>query len=359
MEPILTQRRSVQQQYLLSVLLVFLVSGVCYLFSEYLEFRVVAFLLLVTVSVAAVLFDILPVLLAAVLSALVLDFFFVPPFFTFTIRSTDDALTLLMYFVVALVNAVLTYKIRQIEKIARQKEEREQQLQLYNVLLNSLSHELRTPIATIIGASDNLLEHSDKISDDNKRELLAEISKASLRLNRQVDNLLNMSRLESGFLEPKLDWFEPSELVYATLAQLEESLTKHRIVVALADNMPLVKLDFGLLQQALYNLVSNAAIYTPEGSTITIGASTDEKHLQLSVADNGLGFPEDEINSVFGKFYRLKNAKAGGTGLGLSIVKGIVEAHHGQITLSNQISGGAIFRMVLPTELSSLNQLDK
>ncbi len=180
-------------QLLISIGGVCIVSALCYLLSAYLDYKVVAFILLLTVSIAAVLFDIIPVFVAAILSALIWDYFFIPPHFTFQVGSTEDSILLLMYFVIALVNAVLTYKIRQIEKVARTKEEKANTVKLYDTLLNSLSHELRTPIATIIGATDNLQSNNSNLTPENKEELITEISKASFRLNQQVENLLSMS----------------------------------------------------------------------------------------------------------------------------------------------------------------------
>ncbi|MGZ3885653.1 MAG: sensor histidine kinase, partial [Bacteroidia bacterium] len=260
---------------------------------------------------------------------------------------------------IASVSAALTYKIRQIEKIAREEEEKANAVKLYNILLNSLSHELRTPISTIIGASDNILNDKNKLSEGNKRELVAEISQASLRLNKQVENLLNMSRLESGFIRPKKDWCDVHELVYSVVNQLDEALKNHKVNVELARDLPLVKLDFGLMQQVLNNLVSNAGLYTPDGSQIDIKAGIEKKAgvelIRISIEDNGKGFPANEIDKVFQKFYRLKNSKTGGTGLGLSIVKGFVEAHEGTIRLTNVASGGAAFIIEIPVETSYIN----
>ncbi|MCW3104995.1 MAG: histidine kinase [Bacteroidetes bacterium] len=305
------------------------------------------------------LFDIFPVLLSALLSALIWDFFFIPPHFTLHIGSTEDMIMLLMYFVIASVNAVLTYKIRQIAKVARDEEEKANAVKLYNILFNSLSHELRTPISTIIGASDNLLNDKNKISESNKRELIYEISQASLRLNKQVENLLNMSRLESGFIQSKKDWCDVHELVHSVINQLDDVLKNHKVKATFSDNLPLFKLDFGLMQQVLNNLISNAAAYTPNGSTIFIHAginkSSSIERFSLSIEDNGKGFPENEIQKVFEKFYRLKDSKTGGTGLGLSIVKGFIEAHQGTITLSNVPTGGSRFTIKIPTETSYLN----
>ncbi len=255
-----------------------------------------------------------------------------------------------MYFVIAFVSAVLTYKIRQIEKIARQKEERIENIRLYNTLLNSLSHEFRTPLASIIAATDNLMTSPSLVSEEIRSGLLNEISIASFRLNRQVENLLNMSRLESGFLKIKKDWCNINELVAGVLQRLEESVKDFKVNIEIPENFPLFKLDYGLMEQVFYNLIYNAFQYTPVNSQVKISASYNESSLKITIEDNGPGIPENEIPNVFDKFYRLKNVSVGGTGLGLSIVKGFIEAHDGVIELSNRDHGGARFTMNITTE---------
>jgi two-component system sensor histidine kinase KdpD len=345
-----------KRQYGLSILLVCGVSALCFLFSIYIGPQVVAFILLLTLSVIAMFFDILPVLLTALLSALIWDFFFLLPRYNLRVGNTEDKILLSMYFVIALVNAVLTFKIRQFEKMASQKEEKAQTLRLYNTLLNSLSHEFRTPIATIIGATDNLLDQPSKLSGNDRSRLLSSISGAALRLNGQVENLLNMSRLESGFLQPRKDWCDIGELVSDILRQLEEPLASHTVEIHIGENLPLVRLDYGLMEHALYNLVYNAALYTPERSLISIRAGFPGGDLEIVVEDNGNGVPEGETGKVFDKFYRLKDSRVGGSGLGLSIVKGFVEAHDGTIGLTNRPSGGASFVMRLPAEKLYINK---
>ena len=342
-------------QYLISILLVCLVSAICFLFSAYIRAEVVAFILLLTLSLIAMSFDIFPVLLAALLSALIWDYFFIGPRYNFRVGNTEDKILLSMYFVIALVNAVLTFKIRQIEKVARRKEEKANTLKLYNTLLNSLSHEFRTPLATIIGATDNLLLEPSRLSPGDHKKLLSEISVASLRLNRQVENLLNMSRLESGFIQLKKDWYDVNELAFSIIHQLEEQLAQRNIEVDIKEDIPLVRLDYGLMEQVLYNLVYNAALYTPEKSQIRISACCPGENLQIVVEDDGPGFPEGEIQKVFDKFYRLtypagRSSHVSGSGLGLSIVKGFVEAHNGTVELMNRLTGGARFVISLPVE---------
>ena len=352
--------------YLVSIALVCAIAMVCFPFTDWMGYRSVALLLLLTVSVLAMRLSLYPVLVAAFLSALIWDFFFIPPRFTFSVASGEDTLLLAMYFIVALSNGIFNYKIRELEQVARQKEERENALKLYDTLFNSLSHELRTPIATILGAADALQENAEKLTPLSKNELMGEISNAALRLNSQVENLLNMSRLESGFIKPNFEWCDVNELIYNVLGKLDKDLTDHETLVNVPETMPLVKIDFGLTEQVLVNLIKNAAIYTPKDARITIEAQvlsdktghfTETQNvvdavthkLVLTISDNGKGFPTDEMGHIFDKFYRLKNTKTGGTGLGLFIVKGFVEAQGGTIAAFNRQEGGAEFKIDLPT----------
>lgn len=344
-------------QYLVVSLIVLLASGICYTFLPLIGYKVVAYILLITVSLAAMLFDIMPVLLAALLSALIWDYLFIPPHFTLQVSSTEDMFLLLMYFVIAMVNAALTYKIRIIEKAAILQEEKENTVKLYNTLLNSLSHELRTPIATIIAATDNLQGNNLGLTAQNRFDLAAEISKAAFRLDRQVGNLLNISRLESGFLQPKKDWCDINETIYGAVKRIEENYPGRKISISINPDIPLFKTDKGMLEQILDNLLVNAAVYTTKESMISIEAMCYADVLKIVVEDNGAGFPEDEIGAAFDKFYRLKNTKAGGTGLGLSIVRGFIEALGGSISLENVHSGGARFIIELPAETSYLKNL--
>lgn len=346
-----------RRQYLLSIFVVLWVSSVSFALSPILGYKMVALILLATVSIIAMLFDILPVLLAAVLSALIWDFFFIPPHFTLHINDAEDTLLLMMYFVIAMVNATLTYKIRQREKVIREKEKKAETIKLYNTLLNSLSHELRTPISTIIAASDNLLNDKERVAGDLNSELLTEISVASLRLNRQVENLLNMSRLESGVISAKKDWCDVNDLIYSAIEKISKPTDQHHIEVEIPDSLPLFKLDYGLMEEVVRNLVDNALTYTPSGSTVWVKADCENEQLMITVEDNGPGFPEEEISNVFEKFFRLRNAKTGGVGLGLSIVKGFVEAHGGTIRLTNRTEGGALFTLQIPAEVSYLKNL--
>jgi two-component system sensor histidine kinase KdpD len=258
---------------------------------------------------------------------------------------------------VALLNAVLTYRIRRVEKIARDKEEKENSLKLYNTLFNSLSHELRTPIATILGAVDTLKENKSRLSTENQMELLSEIDIASIRLNRQVENLLNMSRLETGTLKLKQDWCDVNELLFSVIQKLQQVPQSRKIEFPENEDLPLFKLDSGIMEQVIHNIIYNAIQYTPENSLISISAQYIDEKLTIIISDNGNGFSEDEIPFLFNKFYRSPDSKAGGTGLGLSIVKAYIEAHHGTITAENNLPQGAKFTIQLPAACSFINNL--
>lgn len=328
-----------------------------FLVDQFVGYRVVAFLLLVGVSIMAMFLDIIPVLLAAALSVLIWDYFFIPPTFALTVGTADDQTLLFTFFLVALINGVLTHRIRRIEKEAKAKDEKANSVKLYDTLLNSLSHELRTPITTIIGCADNLQSYAANLSEANKAELISEISIASIRLNQQVENLLNMSRLQSGIFKVKLDWVDVSDLVNKAIQHLDSNLQKFEVHTFINDQLPLFKVDFGLMEQVLHNLLINVTQHTPEGTQVKIHAQALENKLIIIVRDNGPGFPQADIEKAFDKFYRVNGSITGGTGLGLSIVKGFVEAHGGVIRLSNDTEGGSRFDISIPTETLPVNKL--
>ena len=333
-------------------MLIILTALSCIFLVNIIGYRAVALILLMVVSINAILFDIYPVMFSAVLSALIWNFFFIPPTLTFHIGTPEDGLMFLMYFVIASINAVLTYKIREHEKKDRDAEEKAKTIKLYNTLLSSLSHELRTPISTIIGAIDTIKDNQTRLSDINKIELFTEIENASLRLNRQVENLLSMSKLESGFIQPRYEWCDMNELIFYAIKENYDSSTKHNIEFIPNENLPLLKLDRVMIQQIIQNIIHNAFQHTPENSTIKIDVKYYESDCIINIKDNGAGFPVDEIDFVFNKFYRLKNSNPGGTGLGLSIVKGFTEAMNGTVLLENLTTGGAKFSIKIPCEFT-------
>jgi two-component system sensor histidine kinase KdpD len=342
---------SKSRQFVISGVSIILTSIVCYALSDVIGYKSVALILLAAVSILAIFFSIYPVLVAATLSALIWDFFFIPPHFTLHVESSEDILMLFMYFIIAMVNGVFTSKIRQLEVLSHQKEERQNTLKLYKSLFDSISHELRTPIATILGASDNLLStDTNRLSEENKTKLTEEISVAALRLNRLIDNLLNMQRLESGFLHIKIDWCDINELIGSVLKNLQNDIKFHKIKFVVNENQPYYKLDSGLIEQALYNIVFNAVSHTPENTEITISVEYVSGILRISVSDNGKGFSPEQLQNVFKKYVNINQKSKGGMGLGLSIAKGFTEAHHGALFINNNSKGGALVILNIPTE---------
>lgn len=353
--PLLGKRRgNLVLQFLISFGLVLLVALSFYFSVDLIGYKIVALVLLMVVSLLAMVFDIVPVLSAAVLSAVLWNYLFIPPVHNFTIDTPEDLLLFMMYFVVALVNAVLTSKIRKAEAKVRERDERAASIRLYNTLLNSLSHELRTPISTIIGAVDTLKESPSKLTAEQRTDLLTEIDIAGTRLNGQVENLLNMSRLESGFLQPKLDWCDISEMIHTVIAANKSAAHAHTLLFSPPEDFPIFKIDRGLIEPALQNLIQNALMYTPAGTTVRIGLSHSAHTCIIEISDDGPGFPPEKLSQVFDKFYRLPNMPTGGTGLGLSIVKGFVEAHKGHVRLENVKPHGAKFTLLIPAESSLL-----
>jgi len=491
------------RQYCIATFFVIAASLVCYFFNGLIGYQTVSFALLFVVSILAIFFGIGPILLAALLSAAIWDFFFIPPQFTLHIEQPLDVLMLAMFFIIALLNGVLTSRVRRQEKKIRVREERTNALyqltkdlatafgnsdvtkvaskyiqkyfkldciiflknelnqldlvphftsgfqisenevsiaswvfkntgkagkytdtlpsdeftfyplqgnsgnmgviavkhsaaftfgeeqfwdaclsqisgkyereflrqaakkayvlnesdKLYKTLFNSISHELRIPVATVMGASDTLLSQS--YPEETKHQLYTEINTASIRLNQLIENLLNISRLESGRITPRLDWCDVHDLANSLAQDLKQELNPFKLSVIIPSNMPLVYIDFGLIEQALHNLLLNATQHAPAGSRIRLKFFYDNETLTIQVMDRGHGLPQDELTSVFNKFYRGREAKAGGTGLGLSIVKGFVKAHKGKVTAENRQNGGALFTIKMPVKASDINSLKK
>jgi two-component system sensor histidine kinase KdpD len=488
------------QQYLVVSLIVIVSSVACYLAKDIIGYQVVSFVLLFLVSILAIFYGTGPILVAATLSALIWDFLFIPPSFTLHIEQPVDVLMLIMFFIIAMLNGILTSRIRNQEKKIRIREERTHSLyqltrdlnmasgidevlaiavryikknfildcaillknelnqlenqvrheteiilsenelsiaawvfrhsakagkftdtlpstdftfypltgrsenmgviavkhpmvftqgedqfweaflsqisgkyereflrntarkayllnesdKLYKTLFNSISHELRIPVATIMGASDTLLTQG--YPEETKQKLYAEINIASVRLNRLIENLLNMSRLESGRITPHPDWCDVHDLANKVADNLKIELSSFEFSTVIPSDMPLVYIDFGLIEQVLHNLILNATQNAPAGTSIRLKFFYDQGLLSIQVMDRGKGFPESELLTAFNKFHRGKDAKAGGTGLGLSIVEGFVEAHQGTVVAENRQNGGAVITVKIPVKISELDQ---
>jgi two-component system sensor histidine kinase KdpD len=223
---------------------------------------------------------------------------------------------------------------------------------LHDALLHSISHALRTPLASIIGSLSTLMEQSGSDLDPaTQRDLVETAREEAERLNWLVSNLLDMTRLESGHLRLLVDWYDMEDVVGVVLSQTASSLKAHPVHFDLAPDLPLIPMDQVLIVQVLDNLFHNAAKYSPPGSPIDVVVRTSDEVVTISVSDLGVGIPEPELERVFEKFYRVDyGSNVRGTGLGLAICKGIVEAHHGRIWADRRPGGGTTFTFTLPLQ---------
>lgn len=480
-------------QYFISALAVIIPSFLMFHLSHAIGYQVVSLVMMFIVSLLATVFGIGPILLAAFLSTAIWDYFFIPPHFTLHIEKPEDALTCIMFFVIALINGVLTTRVRRQQKLTKDREERTNALfqltkelslatnldevlsiskkrikkhfdvepifilqdgqgklqeynafteneysvaswsyrycknaghftdtlpsskhtfyplygatlktgvvaielaarlkgdkeifwdtfitqisnaiereflnkiarraqllnesdKLYNTLFNSISHEFRIPVATIMGASDALM--TQDYPQEIQKEFYGEINKASERLNRLIENLLNMSRLESRRITPRFEWCDVNDLANEVVKNLQKELEEYNVEVVISPDTPMVKLDFGLTEQVLYNLAYNATQHAPKGTTIRLKFFFDNDTLTILVMDRGEGFKYPDIAHIFDKFYRGTDAKPGGMGLGLSIVKGFIEAQGGTVSAENRTNGGARFVIKMPSPVPNIN----
>lgn len=231
--------------------------------------------------------------------------------------------------------------------------------QLKDVLLGSVTHDLRTPLASIKAATSSLLQSDAAWSATERREFIETIDISADRLNRLVGNLLDLSRLEAGVAQPRKDWYLIGEVIATVLDRLDltGATRAHHVAVDLPDDMPLVPMDYGQIEQVLTNLLENAFKYSPEVSTVTVSARvTDAGALEVRVRDQGIGIPPGELEAIFDKFYRVQHVQLPwmparppvGTGLGLAICAGIVQVHGGRIWAESEPGHGATFVFTLP-----------
>jgi two-component system, OmpR family, sensor histidine kinase KdpD len=222
---------------------------------------------------------------------------------------------------------------------------------LRSALLTSISHDLKTPLASVLGSASTMRDLGSSLSDVEKRDLLATVIDESERLNRFIANLLDMTRLESGAVVPNTALHDVGEIVGSALRRAGKILARHKVSLQLDANLPMLKLDAVLFEQVIFNLLDNAAKYSPAETTISIRSFRDRDSVSLQVADEGEGIPPDELESVFDKFYRAQKGDhvRPGTGLGLAISRGFIEAMEGRITAANRSDrSGAVITVRLP-----------
>jgi two-component system sensor histidine kinase KdpD len=220
---------------------------------------------------------------------------------------------------------------------------------LQTALLNSISHDLRTPLVSITGALSSLDEDNELLNESARRALIENARDEADRLNRLVGNLLNMTRIESGAIKLRLESEDIQDVIGTALERLGSRIANRKIQVNVPAGFPLVPMDFTLIAQVLVNILENAVKYSPTDSTIEVSAELLDETIRLKIADRGTGIPSEDLTRIFDKFYRVQRPEnVSGTGLGLSISKGIVEAHHGTIYANIRQGGGTVITIELP-----------
>ncbi len=246
--------------------------------------------------------------------------------------------------------ALAIERVRLVEDLDRAERAAETD-RLARALLTSISHDLRTPLASVLGAASTLRDLDAALGPEAKAELLGTVIAESERLNRFIANLLDMTRLEAGAVAPNLAPQDVAETVDTALRRVERVLAGHRVTVDMAPALPMLRLDPVLFEQVLVNLLDNAAKYAPEGTTVTVAARREGDRVRIAVSDEGAGLPEADLERVFDKFYRVRKSDRvrAGTGLGLAISRGFVEAMSGTVTAGNRRDRpGAVFTVTLP-----------
>ncbi len=254
------------------------------------------------------------------------------------------------YILSALANqAAIAIQRTRLAEVSRQIELMRETEKLQTALLNSISHDLRTPLVSIMGVLDSLLHDFSSLDQQTREELLAAAYEDSDHLNRLVGNLLDMTRLEAKALKIHIEFCELRDVIGASLQSLKEEVEKRKIDIHIPENLPEVPMDFVLMMRVFINLVDNAVKYSRPETLIEITAQQLENQVHIHIKDQGIGIPKDDLVKVFDKFYRaVKPRQITGTGLGLSICKGIVEVHGGRISAKNNADKGVTISVVMP-----------
>jgi two-component system sensor histidine kinase KdpD len=284
-----------------------------------------------------------PVIAVSVLNVAAFNFFFIPPRGTFHVDDPQYLLTFAMMLGVGLIVSGLTDRVRARAKAQAALAIEAETERVRSALLASISHDLRTPLAVITGASSTLAERGERLSAEERAALAQSIYQQARDVSELVTKVLQMTRLESGAIRLERDWGSLNEIAGTVLRRLRERLADHLMMVDLPEDLPLVRVDATLIEQVLTNLLENAARHTPPRTLIRLRVQNQQTHLVVSVEDFGPGLPEGDLEHIFKKFHR-------GAGLGLAICRAIVELHKGRIWAERLPGVGTAFRFTLPLE---------
>jgi two-component system sensor histidine kinase KdpD len=310
----------------------------------------IAMVYMLAVVVIALRFTRGPAIATAVLSVAAFDYLFVPPRGAFSVDDAQYLLTFAIMLAVALVISRLVEAVRRRATVQAGLEIEAETERIRSALLASISHDLRTPLAVMAGASSSLAEKGERLTPEQRRALATSVFEQAQHMSDHVAKSLEMTRLEAGAIKPERDWVAVPEIVGSVLQRLRERLSRHRVIVELADDLPLVRADASLVEHALGNLLENAASHTPAGTVVRVRARRRHGDVMLSVEDYS-GIAERDVERVFEKFHHgsVESSEAG-MGLGLAICRAIVRLHDGKAWAERVSGGGTAFHFTLPVE---------
>jgi two-component system, OmpR family, sensor histidine kinase KdpD len=328
-----------------------LATAVSHAMSARFELADLIMVYLLGVVVVSTRFSLYPSIFTAVISSLAFEFFFIPPKWSFAILDPKHLVTFGVMLFAAITTSGLTERARRHAEQAHRAEAEARTERLRSLLLSSVSHDLRTPLAAIMGAASTMLDDEATLAAPTRRDLTQMVFEEASRLHRLLTNLLYMTRLESSSVRLRKEWQPIEEVIGAALTRLEARLRDRQVITHLTDRVMSAPFDGVLIEQVLINLVENALRYTPVESPIEISAFETDRAVTIEVADRGPGIPAGQEEKIFEQFYRSEKSKSdGGVGLGLSISSAILRAHGGRIWVENRQGGGAAFRLELPRE---------
>lgn len=345
--------------------------------QQYISITGVAFCLLLIVLLVATVWGSRPALLASIVAVLCFNYFFLPPTGTLTISDPENWVALAAFLVVALTAGQLSARLKeralqaeaandQISRLyyelneafekASHAEALKQSAKLKSALLDAVTHDIRTPLTSIKASVTTLLNDRDKnpadsiLTTEMKRDMLLVINEEADRLDHFVEGMIELAKIESGELSVTARWDSVEEIVQAAVARIRSRLDKHRLIVSIDPDLPVIRVDARAVSEVLYSLIENAVKYSPDGTAIVVSsARLDSGHLMFTVEDEGPGIAPKDRDAIFEKFVRIpvRGRASSGTGLGLAIAKGIIEAHGGTISVTDG-KIGAKFSFTLP-----------
>lgn len=328
----------------ISVLLIAALTAALAALQSVFDVATVTIIYLIAVLFAAIRGGIIPALVAALVAIAASAFFFYPPIYSLQVHNPIHLIDLVLFIVVAVVTGTLATDLRR----ARM---REQSDALREALIGSVSHELRTPLSSIVGSASVLATSPEIEKDARLSALVRGVHDDAARLNDQIQNLLDATRISSEGIRPRIEWVDPADIVNAAVDRKRAMLAEHRLEVAVSDNLPLIQVDPMLVEKALGQLLENGVKYSPQASTIRIIAEPVDAAVRIAVQDNGSGFGMEERDRLWERFYRSPRHRESipGSGLGLWIARSLVAACGGRLeAFSAGVGQGATLSLYIP-----------